>query len=168
MVRRRLPSCSRPMRNFPRFSKGSRAGPSNRGSTAPGRNARAYGYVGELEESVRGGASPQDLETMFQLVYLTFTAPRADEKAFGAWKVRTKAALENRLARPETVFSDKMQVTLAQGHFRRRPTSVEMLEEIDLKAAEAVWRERFGDAGNFTFGIRGASKLDDIRPFGLK
>ena len=137
------------------------------GKALTGKIARAYGYVGELEESVRGGASPQDLETMFQLVYLTFTAPRADEKAFVAWKARTRASLENRLARPETVFSDKMQVTLAQGHFRRRPTSVEMLEEIDLKAAEAVWRERFGDAGNFTFGIVGAFKLDDIRPFVL-
>lgn len=132
-----------------------------------GKIAYAGGYVGELEEGVRGSASPQDLETMFQLVYLDFTAPRADAKAFESWKARTKAQLENRLARPEVVFSDRMTVTLSQGHFRRRPTTVDTLKEIDLDAALAVWRERFGDAGDFTFALVGAFKLDEIRPLVL-
>jgi zinc protease len=130
--------------------------------------ARASAYIGGLEESVSGSASPQDLETMFQLLYLNFTSPRADEKAFTAWKARTKATIENRLARPETVFADAMLVTMAQGHFRRRPMTVAILDEVDLKTAEAVWRERFGDASGFTFGLVGAFTLDQIRPLVLR
>lgn len=138
------------------------------GKTLSGKIAQASGNVGELEESLRGAASPRDIETMFQLAYLTFTAPRADEKAFAAWKTRTKASLENRLARPESVFGDKMQVTLTQGHFRRRPTSPALIDEIDLKKAEAVWRDRFADASQFTFVLVGAFKVDEIRPLVLR
>ncbi len=134
------------------------------GKALTGKIASVYGAIGETEEAISGGASPQDIETLFQLIYLEFTAPRADAQAVEAWKARTKAALENRLASPETVFSDKMRVTLSQGHFRRRPASVEMLDEIDLGRAETVWRERFGDAGDFTFGIVGAFRAEDLRP----
>ena len=138
------------------------------GKALAGKIARASAYIGGLEERVSGSASPQDLETMFQLLYLTFTSPRADEKAFAAWKVRTKATIENRLARPETVFGDAMQVAMSQGHFRRRPMSVAILDEVDLKTAETVWRERFGDANGFTFGLVGAFTLDQIRPLVLR
>ncbi len=133
-----------------------------------GKIASAGANVAELEETVGGQASPQDLETMFQLLYLRFTAPRADAKAFESWKARTKASIENRQARPETVFGDTVQVTMSQGHFRRRPISPEILDEIDLATAEAVWRDRFADAGNFTFGMVGAMKIDEVRPLVLQ
>ena len=138
------------------------------GKALTGKIAYAYGSIGETEENIGGSASPQDVETLFQLIYLEFTAPRPDAKAFAAWKSRTKAQLANRLARPETVFADKLRVTMSQGHFRRRPASVELLDEIDLETAAAVWRERFGDAGDFTFGIVGAFKVEDIRPLVAK
>ena len=133
-----------------------------------GKIANVSANVGELEEGVTGRASPQDLDTLLQLLYLKVTAPRADRKAFESWKARSKAGIENRMARPENVFSDKMLVTMSSGHFRRRPFTPELLDEIDLDTAVAVWRDRFADAGNFTFGIVGAFKIDEIRPLVLQ
>ena len=55
----------------------------------PGQDSRRHDSVscradiGETEEGLAGGSSRKDLETMFQLIYLTFTAPRADPVAFG-------------------------------------------------------------------------------------
>src|SRR4029079_18398157 len=66
-----------------------------------GKVASASTYIGEIEEGVRASASPQDVETMFQLLYLYVTAPREDREAFDSWMARTKAQLENRLAQPE-------------------------------------------------------------------
>jgi zinc protease len=40
--------------------------------------------IDEVEEGVRGGATRKDVEKMFQLIYLTFTAPRADPAQFEA------------------------------------------------------------------------------------
>ena len=38
--------------------------------------------IGELEEGLSGSASPKDAETLFQLIYMTFTEPRADPVVF--------------------------------------------------------------------------------------
>ena len=47
-----------------------------------GKVATVRPIVGETEEGLTGGGSPKDIETLFQLIYLTFTAPRADAEAF--------------------------------------------------------------------------------------
>jgi zinc protease len=130
-----------------------------------GKVVQVSASIGELEEFVGGSASPEDLESMFQLVYLQLTAPRKDEEAVEAWFARQKGALENRLARPETVFADKFSETMSSGHPRRRPPSVEQLAEVDLDAALDVWRDRFADAGDFTFVIVGNIDLERIEPY---
>jgi zinc protease len=133
-----------------------------------GKVASASVSLGELEERARGGASPQDAETMFQLLYLGFTAPRRDDEAFASWLTRSEAAIENREANPSTVFSDAFGVAYSQGHFRRRPLTKERLTEIDLGAALDVPRERFGDAGDFTFVLVGNFEPDEIEPLVLR
>ena len=54
------------------------------------------------------GASRKDLETMFQLIYLTFTAPRADPVAFGVLTEQLKVALANQDAMPDTAFDEAL------------------------------------------------------------
>jgi len=120
--------------------------------------------VSQLEEGLAGGASPKDLETLFQLVYLYFTAPRADTTAFTALKTRFLAALANRSANPLAAFEDTIQVTLSQGHFRARPLTPAVLEELDLGRAMAFYQDRFADASDFTFVFVGSFDLDRMRP----
>jgi len=121
-------------------------------------------FMTQLEEGLAGGASPRDLETLFQLIYLHFTAPRADTAAFTSLKTRFRAALANRSASPLAAFEDTIQVTLAQGHFRARPLSPEVLDELDLGRAMAFYRDRFADASDFTFVFVGSFDLDRMRP----
>ena len=77
--------------------------------------------IGETEEGLAGGASRKDLETMFQLVYLTFTAPRADPVAFGVLTDQLKVALANQAAMPDTVFDEALDAALSQNHLRAQP-----------------------------------------------
>ena len=51
--------------------------------------------IDEAEEGMRGGATRKDVEKMFQLIYLTFTAPRADPAEFEALKARLRPMLAN-------------------------------------------------------------------------
>ena len=53
--------------------------------------------VGGLSEGLSGKAAPKDLETMFQLMYLRFTKPRFDEKAYKNMHQRISQNLENRV-----------------------------------------------------------------------
>jgi zinc protease len=120
--------------------------------------------IGELTEGFTGAASPQDLETLFQLIHLYFTAPRKDETAFRALQAQMGAVLANRGASPVAAFQDTLLVTMAQGHPRARPLDLEAFREIDLDRAFAFYQDRFADAGDFTFVLVGAFEPDEIRP----
>ncbi len=129
-----------------------------------GKAASVMPSIGELDEGFAGSASPGDLETLFQLIHLYFTTPRKDPTAFQAMKGQLGAVLANRSNSPMAAFGDTVQVTLAQGHPRARPLSVETLNEVDLDEAFAFYQDRFADASDFTFVLVGAIELDQIRP----
>ncbi len=134
------------------------------GKALAGKVASAGPYISELDEGVSGYASPEDLETLFQLVYLHFTAPRLDLEAYQSLKTRLDIAIQNRLSRPQTVFRDKLEEVLSQGHLRRRPISEEMLEEVDPQKALEIYRDRFADAGDFLFVLVGNFVPAEIEP----
>ena len=120
--------------------------------------------VDELEETVRGRTSGDDMETMFQMLYLRFTAPRRDPAAFSSLMTRFEALIANRLEDPQVVFADRWGQVVSQSHPRRRPPTEEFLAEIDLDRAMAFYEDRFADASDFTFFLVGSFELDGIRP----
>ena len=69
-------------------------------------------YVNAVEEGLSGGCVPKDLETLLQLTYLMFTAPRMDDAAFESYKNRAKAALQNKELDPMNAFDDTLNVAL--------------------------------------------------------
>ena len=134
------------------------------GKKLAGKVVRVSPAIGSLSESMSGSASPQDLETMFQLIYLRFTAPRADSLAFRAFQDRIRGMLQNRGMRPETAYSDTIQVTMSQNHFRSRPFSNEILEEMSLQKSLDFYKERFADASDFTFVFVGNFEPAQMKP----
>jgi len=121
-------------------------------------------FIGDEQEGLTGSASPKDLETMFQLAYLYFTAPRRDSSAFLAFTTNAKSALANRGLSPQAAFQDTLQVTLAQHHPRARPITSERVDEIKLDQALAFYRDRFADASDFTFVVVGNVTPDSLKP----
>jgi zinc protease len=120
--------------------------------------------IGELEEGIQGSASPQDAETLFQLIYLTFTAPRADADVFEVMKTQLKAFLENRTKSPEVVFSDVLRTTMQRDHPRFRPMTVDEIPKMDLEKSLAFYKDRFADASDFTFVFVGNLDLETMKP----
>ncbi len=129
-----------------------------------GKAASASPSISELSEGFSGSASPKDLETLFQLVHLYFTAPRKDGTAFQALQGQMQAFLANRSNSPAAALQDTLLVTMAQYHPRARPLSMEAFREIDLDESFAFYRDRFADASDFTFILVGAFQPDEMRP----
>ncbi len=129
-----------------------------------GKVVQVVPWIGHLREGIAGSASPEDIQTMFELIYAFFTAPRQDSTAFQAYQARMRGVIENRSARPETAFSDTIAVTMAQYHHRARPWSLELLDEMDLATSMAVYQDRFADAGDFSFFLVGNFTLEGIEP----
>ncbi|HSJ25823.1 MAG TPA: insulinase family protein [Longimicrobiales bacterium] len=129
-----------------------------------GRVAMVRAVPAEFSESLSGTASPQDLETLFQLTHLTFTAPRNDSAAYESFMTRIRAALANRDANPQAAFSDTFAATIWQNHPRARPQTVEFMNDVNRNDAYRIFRDRFADAGDFTFAFVGAFDDATIRP----
>ncbi|MDO8548993.1 MAG: insulinase family protein, partial [Ignavibacteria bacterium] len=108
-------------------------------------------YLDYYYEGFYGNASPKDLETFFQLVYTYFTSPRIDSTGYLSLKSKMKSYLENRSNDPQSVFQDTLQLTVANYHFRSRPYTVDMIEEINPERSLSIFEDRFKDAGDFTF-----------------
>ena len=134
------------------------------GKVLAGKVARATPFIGDEEEGFSGNASPRDLETMLQLVYLYATAARRDSAAFASLNARLTAFVENRSQSPEAAFGDTLLVTLAQGHPRGRPMTPQLVAEADLDVALAFYRDRFADLGDFTFFFVGNVDPAVLRP----
>ena len=129
-----------------------------------GKATSVTAFIDDTDEGLAGGASPRDLETMFQLIYLQFTAPRADATAFKAITAQMKAMLANQQASPEWVFRQTLRAALAQNHFRARPMTPELVDEMNLEKSFAFYKDRFADASDFTFVFTGNFDPAEIRP----
>ncbi len=133
-----------------------------------GKVVSVFPFINELTEGVTGSASPDDLETMFQLIYLYLTKPRKDMEAYQSYKTRMEGYIQNRSGSPESAFYDTIMVTMAQYHHRRRPLSLETLSEINPKASWRIYKNRFKDLEDFTFVFVGKFDIDSIRPLILQ
>ncbi len=129
-----------------------------------GKAAAVVPFIGELDQGMRGGSTPQDIETMFQLLYLRFTAPRADPNAFAAVAAQARAVVANRMASPDAVFEQTVDAALSENSPRRQPPTPATIDQWNLAAAFAFYKARFADASNFTFVFVGSFNLDTIRP----
>jgi zinc protease len=111
-----------------------------------------------------GQAAPKDLPTLFELLWLGFTAPRYDSAAVAAFREQVRAAVVNRGADPDAVFDDTVAVTLSGHHPLVRPLTPAYIDSLDPVRGLARFRERFADAGDFTVVIVGAFTVDSVRP----
>lgn len=132
--------------------------------TMAGRVANVSPTISELSQGMSGTASPRDVETLFQLIHLYFTAPRPDSVAFAAFRGQLSALLANREANPQAHFQDTLAVTMSQGHPRARPIGLHYVEEMDLEASLDFYRERFDGAAGFTFVFAGDFDTEAMRP----
>ena len=134
------------------------------GKALAGKRVSVGASIGETTESVDGNASARDAETMFQLIYLRMTSARKDAEAFGIWKSTLAEQLANRLRVPEVKFAIESQDVLFKGNARRKPPTADDIGKVDQDKALAFYKDRFGDASDFTFTIVGVFDLAKIKP----
>jgi len=134
------------------------------GKMLAGKVASATPFISELEEGLSGASSRKDLETMFQLIYLRFTQPRADPNAVAAQATQARTFLANQSVVPEFAFFDALNTARFQNHPRRRIPTVETVDQWNLDKSMAFYKDRFADASDFTFFFVGSFDEATIKP----
>ena len=129
-----------------------------------GKKVRVSGSVNTFTEGISGSCSVKDLETMMQLTYLSFGAPRSDEEAYQSFITRTKAMLANIESNPDVAFSDNLIFALFDNHPLRKRMKAEDYDKIDYAKALKLYADRFKDANNFVFTFVGNIDPETFEP----
>ena len=123
-------------------------------------------YVNELSEGISGSMSPKDVETGLQMIHAYFTAPRRDADVVRGFLTNMKDELEQgrRTPDPEQVFSDSVSAFMGNYARRRMPMQPEDVDKIELDRSLAMYRDRFANAGDFTFFFVGNFDAATLKP----
>lgn len=116
-----------------------------------GKVAQSAPFIGLNTQGFQGGSNKADFETMLQLLYLSFEAPRFDPNIFNILIEQYKNRLETIKKDNESAFNDTVDLANSNHNPRTFIFNDKFLETIDLKKAENIYRDRFKNAADFTF-----------------
>ena len=116
-------------------------------------------------ETLSGKSTVKDLETLFQLTYLTMTDIHKDEKAFNNLMNQLSTMLKNKHLDPNSAFSDSVSVTLSNHNWREKPFDESDIANVNLDRIMAIAKERTANAADFTFYFVGNFDEQLIREY---
>ena len=129
-----------------------------------GKEVNADATMANTRQYVTAHSTPKDIETMMQMQYLYFTAINKDEKQYQNLMTSLDMALKNKNLNPQAVFSDSLANTLYAHNPRFANIQVEDLKNISYDRILEIAKERFQNAGQFTFIFAGNFDEQTLRP----
>ena len=129
-----------------------------------GKSASSGVSPDDYTTTVFGSGSPKDLETIFQLVNLRFTAPRFNEDDFNAVLGQYISYVENIKTSPDFKASSEQLKSLYNNNPRRQQISTEVLQSINYQRVEPIYRQLLANAADFTVYIIGNVELNTLKP----
>ena len=129
-----------------------------------GKIAEAKFVLGTDRANITGSSTPNDVETLLQLVYLYFTNINKDQESFDNTMKTTELMLNNKSLEPQAVFSDSVTVTLSAHDKRQAPLNKDDLKKVSYDRILQMAKEQTSNAAAFTFTIIGNFDEATIRP----
>lgn len=120
-----------------------------------GKKVRVRPYISNYSEGFNGASKPEDLELLFQMIHLYMTAPRENEDDASNFLSSQKGFLKNILSNPDYYFMDYTQKKYSNNSIKVGLPNALNLEQVDVLKSYAFYKERFANAGDFTFTFVG-------------
>ncbi len=133
-----------------------------------GKNVSLELQLSELTEGMKGNATPKDIETLMQMIYMRFQQPRFDPGAHDAIMARYEAFVQNMNKNPQKIVSDSLTLILADHHPRARVMNEAYIADVDFEMAKEVYQDRFRDAADFTFFFVGNIEKERMKSLAEK
>ena len=130
-----------------------------------GKSVSITSSIGGIRHGLIATASPKDLETAFQLLYLKFVDPRFDFDEYMLGIEQIKALLPNLETQPNFIFQNRMSKVLYGDNPRNIDISEEVLEKASMETIERVYRDQlFKDVAGATIYIVGNVDPATLKP----
>lgn len=112
------------------------------------------------------GASTTDAETMFRLLHLKWTQPRAEQSVFDLTKKKAIEDYRNKNVTEQTLFYRELDELMRGVDYVTREMTDSVIEQsLHFDRMLPVFRQAFGDANGFTFVIVTDMELDVLIPY---
>ncbi|MFY9363890.1 MAG: insulinase family protein, partial [Bacteroidales bacterium] len=129
-----------------------------------GKIAGANPYIQNYTYGINGNGSPQDLETLLELVYAYIVTPRFEESEFEAPMAQLKALVPNLEQTPNYKLQKELIKTLFNNNPHSLLVSSELLEKLSVKKLEEAYRQCFGNMNGSTVTIVGNVDPEMLKP----
>lgn len=123
-----------------------------------GKQTSLSASIGGISEGLGGNSSQEDLETLFQQIYMQFTAPRFEDQALRIIKESLEKSLVARQNNVKSAFQDSLSMANSGHSERTKLFDQDFINALDLDDMQKVYKERISNASDFTFVFVGDFK----------
>ncbi len=129
-----------------------------------GKQASVHISVKEDRQYISGRSVPKDLETLFQLFYLSQTNIKKDEKSMASFVNQMQMILKNKSLNHQLVYNDSLESTKNSGNPLYKLPDVEEIEKFDYDRTLQMLKQLYINGGQFIYTIIGNFDEQAIRP----
>ncbi len=121
-------------------------------------------WVSDYSNGLSGSSSVEDVETMLQLLYLNFTAPRFSRDDFEIFREQMRASVKNSESDPDYIASKKLREVAYNNSARRRVVSMGMIDSMSFETLQPLHNKLFGNGTDLRFVIVGSVDTVTLKP----
>ena len=129
-----------------------------------GKIASAGPFIRSYSQGITGSASPQDIQTLLELVYAHIVTPRFVEREYEASMAQLKAIVPNIEKTPDFIFQKEVYKTIFNNNPRSQLVSSELIQKISLADLERAYRLCFANNNGAIVTIVGNVDPETLKP----
>jgi len=129
-----------------------------------GKVASVNAGISNYTQRLSGSTNIKDVETLLQLTYLYFTAPRKDEGAYTSIMDMVKNQLKNLSSDPDYIMSDSTNSAMYGKNPRMQEMKLEDAEKLNYDRIIEIYKEMYANPGSFTFTFVGTVDESTLKP----
>ena len=130
-----------------------------------GKQASVSTKVAEDRQYISGQSTPKDLETLFQLFYLTMTNVNKDEKSMASFVNQMQLVLKTKDLNHQLVYRDSVAKVQNCGNPLYMLPNLEDIEKFDYDRALQMLKQMYGNGGQFVYTIIGNFDEQKVREY---
>jgi zinc protease len=121
--------------------------------------------VAEDRQYISGQSTPKDLETLFQLFYLTMTSVNKDEKSMASFMNQMQLVLKTKDLNHELVYRDSVASVQNSGNPLYMLPNLEDIQKFDYDRTLQMLKQMYGNGGQFIYTIIGNFDEQKVREY---
>ena len=119
-----------------------------------GKQVRLQGSPEYYARNILGSTTPKDLQTLMEMLYMSFINLRLDADEFEALRNQMVSVLQNQVTTPEFVFQTRMRKALYKSAHEQM-ISIEGIKNAKCDRIEQIIKQCYSNAAEFTFIFTG-------------